>query len=288
MWTCYGCDKLRNPTAGLLLKFVMQMHNAFVLGNVTSEQKVFRMKKILLAVILVLVIAIPTSVAALPPRAPAQHEAIVLSSLNALVPLGYYGNLMISNLKHAGYNVTFLADKAVTIDFLVHHLNDYDVVLWRTNTFNYVHTSYWYVGERVNDATAQKYSYDYAQGWINGHAGILGVSADFFHRYFPINSLNHVKLMLFISSTGNAVAPQFVTAGASSVIFCNGFISLQFGLIDDLTNAMLSYLAGGQTVLTAVYNTVSPFNQGQQPKDPLDSTYSPPFWFNGNGSVTIT
>ena len=105
---------------------------------------------------------------------------------------------------------------------------------------------------------------------------------------FPPIPLTHVKLMLFISSTGNALAPQFVTAGVSSVVFCNGFISLQFGLIDDLTNALVSYLAAGRNVLTSVYNTISPFNQGQQPKDPLDSTYSPPFWFMGNGSLTIT
>lgn len=245
------------------------------------------MKKILFAVILALVIAFPTSVAALPTRAPVQHNAVVLSSLNALVPLGYYGTLMISNLKHAGYNVTYLADTKVTIDFLVNHLNDYDVVLWRTNTFNYIHTTYWYVGEKVNDATAQKYTYDFAEGWINGHAGILGVSQDFINQYFTSKSLNHVKLILFISSDGNSLAPQFVTAGAASVIFCNGVISLQFGLIDDLTNALVTYLAAGQNVLTSVYNTVSPFNQGEQPKDNLDSTYTPPFWFVGNGALTL-
>jgi hypothetical protein len=267
----------------------METDNPFVLPNVTSEQKVFRMKKISFAVALVLLIVIPTtSAVALPPRAPAQHKAIVISSLNALVPLGYYGKLMISNLNHAGYNVTYLADSAVTIDFLVNHLNDYDIVLWRTNTFNYVHTTYWYVGERVNDPTSQKYTYEFAQGWINGHAGILGVSLDFFNKHFPSGSLNHLKLLLFISSTGSALAPQFVTAGVSSVIYCNGFISLQFGLIDDLTNALISYLTAGQSVLTSVYNTVSPFNQGEQPKDPLDSTYSPPFWFVGNGALTIT
>jgi hypothetical protein len=248
------------------------------------------MKKILFTVVLALVIAFPTSVAALPTMqyAPVQHQAVVLSSLNELVPLGYYGKLMISNLQHAGYKVTYLADNAVTIDFLVHHLNDYDVVLWRTNTFNYVHTTYWYVGEKVNDTIAQQYANDFAKGWINGHAGILGISQDFIYQNFPAKSLNHVKLLVFISSDGNAVAPQFVTAGVSSVIFCNGVISLQFGLVDDLTNALFSYLAAGQTVVTSVYNTVSPFNQGEQPKDNLDSTYTPPFWYLGDGSLTLT
>jgi len=246
------------------------------------------MKKILIAVILGLLIVFPTSIAVLPANASTQHKALVLSSLNDLVPLGYYGRLMTGTLAHAGYNVTYLANNAVTIDFLLHNLNDYDVVIWRTNTFNYVHTTYWYVGETVNDATSQKYSYDFAKGWINGHAGILGVSEDFIFNYFTAGSLNHVKLLIFISSNGNSLAPQFIMAGASTVIFCNGVISLQFGLIDDLTNALISYLSGGQNVVTAVYNTVSPFNQGQQPKDPLDSSYTPPFWFLGDGSITIT
>jgi len=162
------------------------------------------------------------------------------------------------------------------------------VVIWRTNTFNYIHTTYWYVGEKVNDGTEQKYPYELAKGWINVHAGILGISQDFIMQYFSPNSLNHVKLFLFISSNGNSLAPQFVTAGALSIIFCNGVISLQFGLIDDLTNALISYLTAGQSVLMSVYNTVSPFNQGEQPKDPLDSTYTPPFWFLGNGAATIT
>lgn len=246
------------------------------------------MKKILFAAVLALLIAFPTSVAILPARASPQPNAVILSSLNELVPMGYYGKYMISSLKHAGYNVTYLADNAVTVDFLLNHLNDYSVVIWRTNTFNYVHTTYWYVGERVNDATSQKYAYLFAKGWLNLHAGILGVSQDFIFNFFPAGSLNHVKLLLFISSSGNSLAPQFITAGAKSVIFCNGVVSLQFGLLDDLTNALVSYLSSGQTVYTAVFNTVSPFNQGEQPKDPLDSTYTPPFWFLGNPSATIT
>lgn len=93
--------------------------------------------------------------------------------------------------------------------------------------------------------------------------------------------------MIFVSSNGNSLAPQFIAAGVSSVVFCNGVISLQFGLIDDLTNALVTYLAAGQNVYTSVYNTVSPFNQGVQPEDNLDSTYTPPFWFLGSALLTL-
>ena len=92
---------------------------------------------------------------------------------------------------------------------------------------------------------------------------------------------------MFLSSDGNAVAPMFITAGASSVIYCNGSISLDFGLVDDLAIQMIAYLTQGESVYSAVYNTVSPFNQGQVLKDPLDNTYAPPFWYIGDGSVII-
>ena len=67
-----------------------------------------------------------------------------------------------------------------------------------------------------------------------------------------------------------------------------GEISIQFGLIDDLTVQIVNYLTQGQNIYNAVYATVSPFNQGQQPEDNLDTTYAPPFWFVGNGTLTIT
>jgi hypothetical protein len=118
-------------------------------------------------------------------------------------------------------------------------------------------------GEKVNDASAQEYPYDFANGWICGRAGILGVSQDFINEYFHAQSLDRVKLMILKSSDGNSL-PQFITAGASSVIFCNGVIPSQFGLTEDLTDALVTYLTAGESVLTSVYNTVSPFNQGQQ------------------------
>jgi hypothetical protein len=47
-------------------------------------------------------------------------------------------------------------------------------------------------------------------------------------------------------------------------------------------------LVGGQNVQAAVYNTLSPVNQGQQPTDQYDSTYAPPFWYIGDGTLTLT
>ncbi len=190
-------------------------------------------------------------------------------------------------LAHAGYQVTFLADKAVTLDFLVTQLNNYDVIIWRTNKYTFHHATYWYVGETVSSAARQKYAADFAQGWVNGNAGILGISIEFFSKHFSLGSLRNVRLMILISSDSIIFANYFTNAGAKAAISCNGRITLTFGLIDDLTSALLSNLASGNTVLQSVYNTVAPFSRAQ-PKDPLDVSYSPPFWFSGDGGVTIT
>jgi len=224
----------------------------------------------------------------LPPvLAQSQHKAAILSSLEAMAPLGYYRKIITADLNHAGYQVTFLNDSAVTIDFLLTQLNNYDVILWRTNTYNYQHTTYWYVGEQVNGATQQKYASDFAHGWINGNAGTLGVDLGFFTNHFSSGSLSNVKLILLISSNSNAIGQALISAKARAVVACNGALSLQFGLIDDLTGQLVSYLANGNDVLDSVYSTVSPYSN-MQPRDPLDTVYTPPFWFLGDGTVTIT
>lgn len=225
--------------------------------------------------------------AATPVVAQNHHKALILSSLEQLVPMGYYAKLVSYELARAGYQVTFIADTAVTLDFLLTQLNNYDVIIWRTNTYTWNHKTYWYVGEVVNSATQQKYGTDFAQDWVDGNAGILGVSADFFSNHFTSGSLGNVRLMLLISSNSNSFASFLISAGSRAVVFANGRISLTFGIIDDLTGALVAYLASGESVMDSVYNLVSPF-ANRQPRDPLDSSYSPPFWFFGDAALTIT
>jgi hypothetical protein len=244
------------------------------------------MKKIPFAVLLILIVSISVSACVVPGSSQTQRKALVISSVNKMVPMRYYAQLTINYLKNSGYNVTFLTDNAVKVDFLLNHLNDYDVVIWRTNTYTWAHEEYWYVGERTNAATELKYASDFAAGWLNDRTGVIGFGTAFATNHFSVNALGHIKLIVLISSDGDVLAPELITAGVSSVIFCNGHISLQFGLIDDLTTLLTSYLASGESVFNSVYDTVSPFNNAK-PKDPLDSSYAPPFWFAGNGALTI-
>jgi hypothetical protein len=248
------------------------------------------LKKLLIALLMLLSLSVPMGVNAFAPNVviPNQKQALVISPLDAIVPFGSRGSTLNKILKNAGYNITSLADGAVDIDFLLANLNNYSIVIWRTNTYAEGHMVYWYLGEHVNSYLQQKYSTDFAEGLLNAHAGILGMSPDFITHHFKAGSLNRVKLLIFLSSYGASIAPQFLTAGVSTVIFNNGVISLQAGLLDDLTISIVgNLLVGKQSVQAAVYDTISPFNQGQQPEDPYDSTYAPPFWFIGDGILTL-
>ena len=216
-----------------------------------------------------------------------QNKALVLSSLEAIYPMGFYGGLISNDLKQAGYQVTDLNDAAITVDFLVTQLNNYDVIIWRTNTYMQDHETYWYVGERVNSTTEQKYATDFANGSINLNAGTLGVDMDFFSEHFPTGSLSNVKLILLISSDSDSIGPIFITAGARAVLICMDQIDLSFGIIDDLTGLVVSDLTHGQNLQQSVQAAINPY--GNQP-DPnyLDDNYSPPFWFLGDGTITLT
>src|SRR5208337_66291 len=188
------------------------------------------LKKIVSFTIILLVLASPASVAATTlPHPPTQGKAVILSSLNSIMPMGYYETYIAAQLTNAGYSVTFLKDKGVTVNFLVNQLNNYNIVIWRTNTYSWNHATYYYVGETVNGATEQKYSSDFSQGSLNANAGIFGVTASFLTNHFKPGTLNHVKLMILISSDSNIFGPTMIKAGASSVIFCIGLVTLSFG-----------------------------------------------------------
>jgi hypothetical protein len=247
------------------------------------------LKRILVVALILLSLSIPTGVRALAPSQTIrlQNKALLLSSLNATIPMGKDASLLISYLNQAGYSVTYLADTAVTVNYVVNGLNNYSLVIWRTNTYMIEHTLYWYVGDVADSGVRQAYASDFSAGRLNSDAGIVGMTPNFIKAHFGPGSLSHVKLLMFIASFGNSIAPQFLAAGASTVVFGSGIITLQGGLIDDLTVHLVSYLTDGQNVQTAVYNTLTPYDQGQQPSDNLDSTYAPPFWFIGNGALTI-
>ncbi|MGA3108127.1 MAG: hypothetical protein ABSD99_01520 [Candidatus Bathyarchaeia archaeon] len=255
------------------------------------------MRKIFAALLMILVtvpiasitpVFASTSMVAPPLHAASQKSAVILSSLDQVAPMGQYDHMITYYLQHAGYQVTTLKNTQVTVDFLLTQLNNYNIVIWRTNTYTWKHIEYWYVGELASSGIETKYQNDFAQGYMNGNAGIVGISLNFFSNHYTSGMLTNVKLMMLISSDSESIAGFMLTAGASTVLFCNGPISLTYGQMDDLANQVFASLSMGQTIYNAVYGVVSPFVQNTNNEDPLDSSYTPPFWYQGDGTLTIT
>jgi hypothetical protein len=257
-----------------------------------------KLRKIFFAALFVVLVAVPVAsidpvLAFSPPLVTMpfvspQKQAVILSSLDQVYPMAQYNKDITHYLNQLGYQVTTLTDSEVTLNLLLTQLNNYSIIIWRTNTYTWKHVEYWYVGQLANSAVETQYATDFAQGWINGNAGILGVSMNFFTEHFTSGVLSNVKLMILMSSDSDVFASTFVNAGATTVIFCNGAIGLAFGEIDDLTNQVVAGLTMGQSVYTAVYGAVSPNVQHSNPDDPLDTGYTPPFWYVGDGTLTLT
>jgi hypothetical protein len=214
--------------------------------------------------------------------------ALIMSSLDSTEPFGSYGTMIADDLQAIGYSVTILKGTQVTLDLLMAGLDGYNVIIWRTDVYQWAHRTYWYVGQVATQSALSNYASDFADYALDFHAGVIGVNLMFFQRHFSSDSLSNVKLAFLMFTQSNAVASAFISAGAQSVIFCVNDISLQFGLADDLATQIVAYLVQGDTLNDAVYSTISPYLYGNPPEDQLDSTYAPPFWYLGNGSLTIT
>jgi hypothetical protein len=198
-----------------------------------------------------------------------------------------YVNSIENLLSSAGYQVTFLSDGNVTLDFLTTQLNNYEVIIWRTNVYVWPHTTYWYVGEQRNAATMNAYAADVAAGRVDDTNGILGISQDFFQQHFNSASLSNVKLAFIIATMSSTIAGSWINAGAKAVIDCTDGVSLTFSNVDYIVGLMMNYLVHGNSVSDTLNKVIVPF-LNMVLEDPLDSNYIPPMWFTGDGTVTIT
>lgn len=247
----------------------------------------YNLKRILLAAIIMISIAFPlTATAPVHAITPiTAHKAVIISPLEMYVPMTYSNRIQVL-LTNAGYQVTFVSNTAVTIDFLLNHLNDYEVVIWRSNIYEWAHQMYWYVGEINNPTTAQKYASDFAAGRLDNHNGILGMNSGFISKHFTAGLLNNVKLIMLISSESEQFAYIVLSAGAKAVIYSYGYFSLTWGNMDYVTEQLTEYLTFGQSVGNATSNTVLPY-QTMQPRDELDSVFYPTLWYMGDATITL-
>jgi len=223
-----------------------------------------------------------------PSHASAQPSALILSPISTFDPWRPEDLAMIQNsLIQAGYSVTDLENTSVTLNLITTQLNNYNIVIWRTQVYEQNHITYFYVGQLNDPTTQQSYASDFASGSLDASNGILGASVDFFANHFAQGSLSNVKLFVLISSMSDSLGSILLNAGAASIIEFTGVFSMQYAFADDIATGIIEYLAQGNSVANAVSNTIGPF-QTMILEDPLDSTNIPNVAYTGDSTVTIT
>jgi hypothetical protein len=242
------------------------------------------LQKSLLAVALAATIVL-SIIVSFPVHAQNSRQALIISSLERFQPTLYL-NRVVGYLTNDGYNVTVVKDTAVTLNLLTTQLNNYDVVIWRTNVYMWNHETYWYVGELTNHATMQAYTQDFAKGYVDDTNAILGVSMNFLVEHFPAGSLNHVKLAVLTASMSANIATVFHSAGVKGAVDYYQSVSLAFGDTDSITAIVVSYLTSGITLQKAIWQTLTPYIAAHFP-DPLETSQIPPLWYFGDGTLTI-
>ena len=186
-------------------------------------------------------------------------------------------------LKQAGYNVTFLNSNTISLTlFTATQLDQYDIVIWRTDTYILGNTTYWYIGEQNNE------SYAGAIGirTIAVSKGMLAVSQGFFSNNFPPNSLTHIKLAILMSSMSITIAEALIAAGVKTTIDLYQTIDWTIAppsLLDWVTWSLVGYLTTGNDVRDSVYKTIYNYEYVGSTQD----NSLPPISFLGNGNLQI-
>ena len=292
--TSQACDNFRETHFKFALIPVIALRYAFFQERGSNLLVIWNLRKIVLLIIMAALILpnLPMAHALSPalPRSPPEssNRAVIISSLDKFSPMRKADLQSLNNsLTSAGYTVTYLKDGEVTVDLLTTQLNNYQVIIWRTDTYEQNHIVYWYLGQEVNKASTQAYATDFTTNDLDSSHGIIGANVNFFSNHFTPSTLPNVKLMIIISSMSSLLAPYFETAGVKAVIDFAGVIDLQFNWVDYLTAAIVRLLADGYSVADAVYDVIDPMYT-MILRDPLDSMQIPNVSYSGDSALTIT
>lgn len=239
------------------------------------------MQKVVFFALLALAVLVPLhgSMAIAPKMQP---KVLILSSIEKQYPMQYMAEIT-NDLTLAGYNVTFLKDGAVTVNFVTTQLDKYDVLIWRTDMYVHGNTTYWYLGEPGNQTTVAAYAKAISIGTLDASNGLLGVSANFLSNNYGPKSLANIKLAILISSMSITIAQIFVTAGVKTTIDFYESINAPLSLFDWVTKSLVDYLTTGNTVKDSIAKTIYNYEYVGS----LDDSYLPPISFLGDGNLQI-
>jgi hypothetical protein len=235
------------------------------------------LQKTLLFAIVALVAFLP-SPGHLPFAPQSQPRALILSSTENQYPMLYLDSVT-KELQDAGYNITYLSGSSITLNVLT-TLDQYDVLIWRTDMYVLGNTTYWYLGQQGNQTT---YARAVGIGTIDAANGMLAVSAGYFSNTYGPNSLSHIKLAILASSMSIAIAQTLIAAGVMTTIDFYQYLAAPASLFDWVTWSLVNYLTTGSMVRDSIYKTI--YNYAYVSS--LDDSYLPPISFLGNGNLMI-
>ena len=192
-----------------------------------------------------------------------------------------YLNKVTTELRDADYNVTYLSGSAITVNFIQTQLDQYDLLIWRTDIYVLGNTTYWYLGrQQVNETS---YAGTIGISPIAVTNGMVAVSASFFNKTYGSQSLTHMKLAILISSMSITIAQTFVAAGVKTTIDLYQNLDAPASLFDWITSSLVAYLTTGNTVRESIDKTIYNYEYVGS----LDDSYLPPISFLGNGNLQI-
>ena len=236
----------------------------------------FALKRVLLiALFVVSVVAGASQAAALPLFTESSKRAVFLSPLEGWMPT-WNLDTYVTLLERAGYSVDVLLNENVTIAFLETQLVDYDIIILRTQSFEWRGTSYFCSGE---PATIQTRNEPTVLSEVRVDV-CTGFTAAFLQRNYPADSLRHGLVYVLGSSTAE-LAPVFLGAGSSVFIGYEDEFTLGWGRMDAFSQALFRYLCD-YNVRDAVARLYGYLNTGHG----RDGKWPMIFW-KGDGTFKI-
>ena len=211
-----------------------------------------------------------------------QQRALIISSTQSQYPM-LYSDRVTAELEQAGYNVTFLDSNTITLNlFTAAQLDQYEIVVWRTDTYILGNTTYWYLGEQNNES----YAGSIGVRTIAVTNGMLAVDQEFFTSNFAPNSLSNIQLAILMSSMSITIAQSLIAAGVKATIDLYQAIDWTIAppsLLDWTTWSLIGYLTTGNDVSDSVYKTIYNYDFTGS----ISDSSLPPISYLGNGSLKI-
>ena len=222
-----------------------------------------------------------TASCTVPGQVRAQPSVLILSSTQSQEPMQYVDEVT-TDLKQAGYSVTFMSDSNISLNEITTLLDQYDIFIWRTSTYEIGNITYWYLGRPANETALAAYGTSPTRS-VDVSNGMVAVSSDFFTINYGPRSLGHVKLAILSASMTITLAQDLIAAGVGTTIDFYNTVVAPSTEFDYITWSLIGYLTSGNSVSESVTKTLYYF----QYLSSLDPNYVPPISFLGNGNLQI-